>query len=546
MQLPAAVKAKAARQSVYDAILAAPVIVLMADPDALVGEKDGIYSKASQSAGRSLNGVAVQVQNGATTGTLTASLSISGSSSRFHDVTLKHSLRLKFDGGAAAGAFLPGMDEQVLLRHPTQDSWAQGGRWSALRASARYFSDGMADQWLAARGHSHLKRRWVHVFLNQVYWGLYEAVEQQTAAEAGGTLLEPGSLGVTSPIHGTDSAWRKLMADALTLSRRSRQGEDVGEAWEALLGRLDAANLADYIALNIWLGNQDWPIQNYLISGEDGRFHFLSWDAEWVMPVEKLTFPSPLASVLNAGDGPAALFSLLCDAPAFRQILRSRLTLESGFDDVDFKKLTKDSAAGIRPLLTAEAARWGFAYEPGADHLARWEGNVDWVVDKWIPGRAAKVREEIEKHLKSIETSQAAAALRAANQPASKMPDEPVPFVAALSSPPVDRDGDGITDAWEIAQGLDPDDPGDAASDPDGDGQSNLEEFLRKRNPRVKDATPRPAASVLTGTFNRMEKPVIRRGKTVDQTQAELLKLVPSAEEGAPQAQDSKPDKKSN
>src|SRR5690606_28042399 len=39
-----------------------------------------------------------------------------------------------------------------------------------------------------------------------------------------------------------------------------------------------------------------------------------------------------------------------------------------------------------------------------------------------------------------------------------------------------DTDGDGIFDLTEIANGLDPDDPADAAADADGDGLSNLEE----------------------------------------------------------------------
>lgn len=41
-----------------------------------------------------------------------------------------------------------------------------------------------------------------------------------------------------------------------------------------------------------------------------------------------------------------------------------------------------------------------------------------------------------------------------------------------------DADGDGMLDAWERANGLDPNDAGDAAGDLDGDGQSNLAEFL--------------------------------------------------------------------
>jgi hypothetical protein len=41
----------------------------------------------------------------------------------------------------------------------------------------------------------------------------------------------------------------------------------------------------------------------------------------------------------------------------------------------------------------------------------------------------------------------------------------------------VDSDGDGLPDAWESANGLNPNDPSDANDDADGDGTSNLEEY---------------------------------------------------------------------
>src|SRR6185369_12599050 len=42
----------------------------------------------------------------------------------------------------------------------------------------------------------------------------------------------------------------------------------------------------------------------------------------------------------------------------------------------------------------------------------------------------------------------------------------------------VDTDGDGLPDAWELANGLNPNDPTDADRDLDGDGISNRTEYL--------------------------------------------------------------------
>lgn len=49
--------------------------------------------------------------------------------------------------------------------------------------------------------------------------------------------------------------------------------------------------------------------------------------------------------------------------------------------------------------------------------------------------------------------------------------------------PTADEDGDGIFDAWELANGLDPSDPSDALLDGDGDRINNLQEFVLGTNP---------------------------------------------------------------
>ena len=52
--------------------------------------------------------------------------------------------------------------------------------------------------------------------------------------------------------------------------------------------------------------------------------------------------------------------------------------------------------------------------------------------------------------------------------------------------PRVDTDGDGMPDEWEIANGLNPNDPSDANGDCTGDGYTNIEKYINGISTKVK------------------------------------------------------------
>jgi pectate lyase len=80
---------------------------------------------------------------------------------------------------------------------------------------------------------------------------------------------------------------------------------------------------------------------------------------------------------------------------------------------------------------------------------------------------------------------------------------------------PLDSDGDGMPDEWEIRHGLDPIDPSDAIADRNDDGYTNIEEYINQ----ITAAPAREPLPVLPGNGsarNPVKIPYQQRGFVVD------------------------------
>jgi hypothetical protein len=77
----------------------------------------------------------------------------------------------------------------------------------------------------------------------------------------------------------------------------------------------------------------------------------------------------------------------------------------------------------------------------------------------------------------------------------------------------LDADGDGMLNGWEQAYGLDALNAGDASADNDGDGLSNLQEFLAGTNPTNSVSSFRITSVVAEGNNLRVTW-LVSTGKT--------------------------------
>lgn len=233
---------------------------------------------------------------------------IAGGWSRKPDGTAKHSFALRFRQQYGAGKLRyplfegadgrpgPASFDGLRLRAGQADSFHYFGR----KAQYAYDEWGRATQ--RAMGMPSARGTWAHLYLNGLYWGLYDVTEELDdtfmSSRFGGEreswdVIEaesedPSPLGGWKVEAGRPDAWAELMAlrDASLASGRPVDRETYALA----AALLDVPAFADYQLLQMLGDNWDWPHNNW-VAGRNrflgGGFRLFVWDFEHVLPLRR-------------------------------------------------------------------------------------------------------------------------------------------------------------------------------------------------------------------------------------------------------------------
>ena len=365
------------------ALTSIPTLSITTDLPNLFGPKTGIYANANEKGDKWERRVSLELIDpaGGKGFTTNAGLRMHGQASRRAFNTPKKSMRIYFRSEygngklkenlfAARGEKYPPVEkfDHLILRNGGNRSyhyWDRDQRRDADYVNDQWARDAFLDMgWLAPHGS------YVHLYLNGVYWGLYNLAER------------PDSKFFASYFGGDeDKDYDVITADDEKNEPEADPGDlkafdavfamvegdgDVSDAtYEKLSGMVDMTNLVDYLLLTQYIGKTDWPHHNWNVwrkrTGKDTRLKFTTWDNDnglW-----KVDENNTLADDAERQETPGHLFLRLTTNPKFRELLAERVKLHTS----DGGALTPEACAKrytrlsdqISSAIIGESARWG-------------------------------------------------------------------------------------------------------------------------------------------------------------------------------------------
>ncbi|MCP4425056.1 MAG: DUF11 domain-containing protein [Chloroflexi bacterium] len=370
---PEIVTAPAYSSVMTDALTAVPTLSIVTDQNNLFGT-DGIYQNPLGEGVTWERPTSVELiyPDGSPGFQINAGIRIFGGASREPHKSPKHAFRLLFKGiygptklefplfgGRATDRF-----DTLVLRAGYNNTWIHSNAFSYPpydnRLGAQYARDKWASDTQLAMGQVSGHGIYVHLYLNGIYWGLYNLHERPSNTFLGdyfgGDKEEYDAINSGEAIDGDLTAWNTMMALANANAGLAGEAE-----YEAIQSYLDVENLIDFIILNHYAGNQDWDDHNWHAGRRrvaDAGFKFFVWDSERIL--EDVTHN--VVSV-NLSNKPSRLFQQLRDNEEFRMLFADHvyrhLFNEGALTAVSTTTRYQSQTDEIVDAVVAESARWG-------------------------------------------------------------------------------------------------------------------------------------------------------------------------------------------
>jgi hypothetical protein len=253
----------------------------------------------------------------------------------------------------------------------------------------------LRDQWASdtqrEMGEFGRHGNYVNLFINGLYWGMYDLGERPDAAYGatylGGNASDYDALSNDEIRDGTNTTWNALIRSATVPINTEA-------AWSNMVYNLDMPTFIDYLLMNFYGANEDWPDHNYWTTGSVNHgvpFYFFSYDAEELF----LHITNNLTGI-NSGS-PGILYQALRVWPDFRRLFGDhahKLLFNGGVLTPErcaarWMKRAQEIDLGI----IAESARWGFFQFPwdSGDVMTHdnWLAEQTNLLANWFPQRTA-------------------------------------------------------------------------------------------------------------------------------------------------------------
>ncbi|MCP5519600.1 MAG: CotH kinase family protein [Verrucomicrobiales bacterium] len=396
------------------ALQSLPSIAIATANDNLFGASKGIYANPESAGVGWERPCSIEWIESAGEGTfqVDCGIRIQGGYFRSRSVTQKHSLRLLFKDEYGPGKLRQDLFREVgaarefdtlVLRAGANDGYA----WDAAKDTEQFLRDEFGRRLHLAMGQPSPRGRFVHVYLNGLYWGLYNLVERPnedfSSTYLGGEPEEWDAINSGEVKHGDLAAWqemdRQVRAVRTLADFQALRGlEADGSRNPSLPVHLDLSNYVDYMIVNMWGGNWDWPNKNFWFgrrrTADSDGFKFYLWDFENTMGNNRGRSPLDMVTPRSGitGSWVAGPHDRLRSFPEYQLAFADHVhrwffndgVLTPGRLVPRYRAL----ADSIESAVIAETARWGDDHHNPPQDLEDWRRERDWLLDTYLPQRS--------------------------------------------------------------------------------------------------------------------------------------------------------------